>query len=67
MSGRLFYRKWCLENLSTGMTGLAGEVIYEAVKFIIMLLLLAGGVVIGGKLRTRSHQTSFPKNKGVAR
>ena len=25
------------------MTGLAGEVIYEAVKFIIMLLLLAGG------------------------
>ena len=34
------------------MTGLAGEVIYEAVKFIIMLLLLAGGVVIGGKLRT---------------
>ena len=36
------------------MTGLAGEVIYEAVKFIIMLLLLAGGVVIGGKLRTRS-------------
>ena len=40
------------------MTGLAGEVIYEAVKFIIMLLLLAGGVVIGGKLRTQKTRKS---------
>ena len=47
------------------MTGLAGEVIYEAVKFIIMLLLLAGGVVIGGKLRTRSEAKKEAKNKEI--
>ena len=46
------------------MTGLAGEVIYEAVKFI-MLLLLAGGVVIGGKLRTRSDAKKEAKNKEI--
>ena len=45
------------------MTGLAGEVIYEAVKFIIMLLLLAG--VIGGKLRTRSDAKKEAKNKEI--
>lgn len=45
------------------MTGLAGEVIYEAVKFIIMLLLLAGGVVIGGKLRTRQTQKKRQKTR----
>ena len=47
------------------MTGLAGEVIYGAVKFIIMLLLLAGGVVIGGKLRTRSDAKKEAKNKEI--
>ena len=47
------------------MTGLAGEVIYEAVKFIIMLLLLAGGVVIGGKLRTRSDAKKEAKHKEI--
>ena len=47
------------------MTGLACEVIYDAVKFIIMLLLLAGGVVIGGKLRTRSDAKKEAKNKEI--
>ena len=37
------------------MTGLAGEVIYEAVKFII----------IGGKLRTRSDAKKEAKNKEI--
>lgn len=31
--------------------GFVGEVIFEAVKFVVMLLLLALAVVVGGKLR----------------
>lgn len=31
--------------------GFVGEVIFEAVKFVVMLLLLAVAVVAGGKLR----------------
>lgn len=47
-----------------GMIGtLAGEILYEAVKFIIMLLLLTGGVVIGGKLRSRSDAKKAAKNE----
>lgn len=47
-----------------GLIGtLAGEILYEAVKFIIMLLLLAGGVLIGGKLRTRSDAKKAAKNE----
>ena len=47
------------------MTGLAGEVIYEAVKFIIMQIMLTGGVVIGGKLRTRTDAKKEAKNKEI--
>ncbi|MDO5402130.1 MAG: hypothetical protein Q4F11_01715 [Eubacteriales bacterium] len=38
-----------------GLLGtLAGEVIFEAVKFIIMILLLVAAVFVGGKLRRKS-------------
>ena len=47
------------------MTGLAGEVIYEAVKFIIMLLFLAGGIVCRQTLRTRSDAKKEAKNKEI--
>ena len=62
VSGKFKYRYLFASN---GLRGLAGEVIYEAVKFIIMLLLLAGGVVIGGKLRTRSDAKKEAKNKEI--
>ena len=64
-NSQTIYVKKIKKGEGTGMTGLAGEVIYEAVKFIIMLLLLAGGVVIGGKLRTRSDAKKEAKNKEI--
>lgn len=46
---------------------LAGEIIYEAVKFIIMLILLVCGVLIGGKLRTRSDAKKAAKKEAEAK
>lgn len=43
---------------------LAGEIIYEVVKFIIMLLLLVGGVCIGRALRKRSDAKKAAKVAG---
>lgn len=49
-----------------GLIGaLAGEVIFEAVKFVVMLLLLVGGVFIGGKLRMRSDAKKAAKEKEI--
>lgn len=45
-----------------GLIGLlAGDILYEAVKFAVMLLLLVGGVFIGGKLRMRSDAKKAAK------
>lgn len=45
-----------------GLIGLlAGDILYEAVKFAVMLLLLVGGVLIGGKLRVRSDARKAAK------
>lgn len=37
-----------------GLLGLGAEIIYESVKFVIMLLLLVAAVFVGGKLRKNS-------------
>lgn len=45
-----------------GLIGLLpGEILYEAAKFIIMLLLLVVGVFIGGKLRMHSDAKKAAK------
>ena len=45
-----------------GLIGtLAGEIIYESIKFIIMLLLLVVAVFIGGKLRKNSDMKKAQK------
>ena len=40
---------------------LAGEVIFESVKFIIMLLLLVVAVIVGDKLRKKSDMKKADK------
>ncbi len=45
-----------------GLIGLLpGEILYEAAKFIIMLLLLVVGVMIGGRLRMHSDAKKAAK------
>ena len=51
-----------MEITMVGLTSvLFGEVIYEAVKFVIMLCLLAGGVFIGSRLRKKSDAKKAAK------
>jgi hypothetical protein len=47
------------------MSLLLGEVLYEGAKFIIMLLLLVAGVIIGGKLRERSDVKKAKKAEEI--
>jgi hypothetical protein len=50
-----------------GLIGLLpGEILYEAAKFIIMLILLVVGVSIGGKLRARSDAKKAAKQAAEA-
>lgn len=45
------------------MGALAGEILFEAAKFIVMIILLVCGVMIGGKLRTRSDAKKSAKKE----
>lgn len=45
------------------MSLLLGEVLFEGVRFVIMLLLLVVAVVVGGKLKTRSDAKKARKAK----
>lgn len=47
------------------MSLLLGEVIFEGVKFIIMLLLLVGAVIAGGKLKAASDARKASKAGGA--
>ena len=55
----------CFKAGGVNMVGLigmlAGEILYEAAKFIIMILLLVVGVFIGGSLRKRSDAKKADK------